>query len=172
MPERAVPMNLQREIGKKKPFDVPEEEAFLNIFRTSSQLSCQTNRFLRAYGLTEPQYNALRIVRGHGSEGVPSQTIGEQLIAQVPDITRLVDRLCAAGLVDRARIASDRRVVMVRITRAGQDLLGRIDRPILDLHREQLGHLSRSELKELNRLLCKARQRLDDGTGPAAGTNS
>ncbi len=163
--------DLQQEIGKRMPFDAPEEEAFLNLLRTCSIFTTQTTRFFREYGLTEAQYNALRILRGHAGSGpgsasgagqngggVPSQTIGEQLVAQVPDVTRLVDRLVEAGLAERVRTASDRRLVIVRITGRGLELLARIDRPLLELHRRQLGHMTRKDLAELNRLLVVARR--------------
>jgi DNA-binding MarR family transcriptional regulator len=170
MPSRASPISsptgLAAEIGKKRPYDVPEVEVFLNILRTCSLLTAETGRFLKKYGLTEAQYNALRILRGHGEAGIPSQTIGEQLVAQVPDVTRLVDRLVEAKFAERDRTAADRRVVMVCITRAGLDLLAKIDRPLLDLHRSQLGHLSKAEMKHLSGLLVKARSRPD---GPEDG---
>ncbi len=156
---------LGDEIGKRRPFDVPEVEAFLNVMRTASMLQSETGRFLKRFGLSESQYNALRILRGHAAEsreGVPSQTIGEELVAQVPDVTRLVDRLVDAGLAERSRTESDRRVVLVRITRAGADLLGKIDKPLADLHKRQLGHMSRAELAEISRLLVRARK---GGTG-------
>jgi DNA-binding MarR family transcriptional regulator len=175
---------LGAEIGKRRPFEAPEVEAFLNVLRTASLLTAETGRFLKKHGLTEPQYNALRILRGHmvcegagpgaggGGEGgdarergVPSQTIGEQLVAQVPDVTRLVDRLVEAGLAERARVEADRRVVLVCITRKGLDLLARIDAPLLDLHRRQLGHMTRAELRDLSRLLVKARRPDGDVAG-------
>lgn len=155
----AHPPSLQHEIGKKKPFDVPEQETALNIVRTAALLTCETLRFFKSYKLTEAGYNALRILRGHHPTGVPSLTIGEQLIAQVPDVTRLVDRLVDQRLAERHRIADDRRVVMVHITRIGLDLLAKIDKPLIALHEEQLGHMTRAELKELSRLLTKARHR-------------
>lgn len=161
------PRSLGEEIGKKRPFDVPEVETFLNILRTCSLFTAETGRFLKKYDLTEAQYNALRILRGHGEAGIASQTIGEQLVAQVPDVTRLVDRLVDAGLAQRDRTSQDRRVVTVTITQAGLDLLAKIDRPLLDLHRGQLGHLSKAEMKALNGLLVKARSR-PDGVGDAA----
>ena len=102
----SVPLpTLAQEIGKKQPFESAEEEAFLNIVRTANVLTSDAARFIKRYGLSEPQYNALRILRGHGPRGVPSQTIGEQLVSQVPDITRLVDRLVRAGLAERDAVA-------------------------------------------------------------------
>lgn len=151
--------DLRTEIGKKKPFDLPEEEAYLNLLRTGSMLDAAFARLLRPAGLTESSYNALRILRGHHPTGVPSQNIGTQMVARVPDVTRLVDRLVETGLASRERTEHDRRVVIVRITRAGLELLGRLDAPIRALHKRQLGHLSRAELAELSRLLAKARER-------------
>lgn len=151
--------DLRTEIGKKKPFDLPEEEAYLNLLRTGSMLDAAFARLLRPVGLTESSYNALRILRGHHPTGIPSQNIGAQMVARVPDVTRLVDRLVEAGLASRERTEHDRRVVIVRITRAGLELLGRLDSPVRALHKRQLGHLSRAELAELSRLLAKARER-------------
>jgi DNA-binding MarR family transcriptional regulator len=81
------------------------------------------------------------------------------MINRMPDITRLVDRLEEAGLVERQRTRADRRVVLVKITRNGIAVLAKLDRPVLDLHKKLLGHLSGAELTELNRLLTKVRQR-------------
>jgi DNA-binding MarR family transcriptional regulator len=67
-------------------------------------------------------------------------------------------RLEQAGLAGRRRTAQDRRVVLVHLTGAGRDLLARLDKPVLDLHRRLLGHLSPAELGRLNALLVKARQ--------------
>jgi DNA-binding MarR family transcriptional regulator len=165
--------SLAEEIGKRHPFESPEQEAFLNILRTGACLGADFDRLFRAHGLSEATYNALRILRGHhrpgpgggggGGGGVPSQTIGKELITNVPDVTRLVDRLVEAGLAERCRIESDRRVVMVKITRPGLDLLARLDKPLRDLHAAQLGHLSRKELEQLSRLLVMARQGANAG---------
>src|SRR5205807_292266 len=57
---------LQHELKKKRPFESPEQEAALNVWRTSDQLQIQFARLLREYGLTPSQYNILRILRGEG----------------------------------------------------------------------------------------------------------
>lgn len=148
---------LAREIGKKQPFELPEQEAYLNLARTASVLQASAEAVLRGSGLSEATYNLLRILRGAGPGGRPCHEIGCQMIARVPDVTRLVDRLEAAGLAARSRSAEDRRVVAVTITAQGLEVLASLDGPTLQLHRENLGHLSRAELDELNRLLVKAR---------------
>jgi DNA-binding MarR family transcriptional regulator len=152
-----VPLTLQDELGKKTPFKIPEQEAYLNLLRTTSLLGAPVGRLFKSHGLSEATYNALRILRGCGGNGCTCGQIGEHLVAQVPDVTRLIDRLEKAGFAERARNTDDRRIVRVKITRRGLDLLARLDGPILSAHRQQLGHMTRRELAELSRLLVKAR---------------
>jgi DNA-binding MarR family transcriptional regulator len=147
---------LQQELQKRNPFDAPEQELALNVVRTADQLQRDFARLFKQRGLTEPQYNVLRILRGAGTE-LPCLEIAGRMISHLPDITRLVDRLEGAKLVERRRTEADRRVVLVRITEAGLKLLGDLDAPVVELHRRQLGHLSAEEMAELNRLLVKAR---------------
>lgn len=150
-------MSLQHELRKRNPFDSPGEEAYLNLLRTVSVLEAPLGAIFRAHGLSESTYNVLRILRGHHPQGLPSRAIGEQMVARVPDITRLVDRLVASGLAQRVRTEQDRRVVIVRATRAALDLLARLDGPLKEVQKRQLAHLSPRELATLNRLLVKAR---------------
>jgi DNA-binding MarR family transcriptional regulator len=79
------------------------------------------------------------------------------MVARVPDITRLLDRLEVRGLVSRERDREDRRVVVVHATKSALRLLGQLDEPVLNTHKQQFRNLTRSELRELNRLLVKAR---------------
>lgn len=158
--DAGVGSGLGEEIGKRGPFEAAEVEAYLNLLRTSAILSGELSRFLRSHGLTEAKYNALRILRGHkenGERGVSCARISRELVAPAPDVTRIVDGLVDVGLAERERTAEDRRVVMVRITQKGLRLLAAMDKPLLDLHRHQMGHMSRRELASLSVLLAKAR---------------
>jgi len=149
---------LQRELRKKHPFSSAEQEAALNIVRTQDFLQGEFADLFTQYDLSGPQYNVLRILRGTGGEGVRTTEISAQMVARTPDITRLVDRLEKAGLVCRARTSADRRVVLVSITKAGLELLARLDKPVLELHARLMKRLSKAELAELIRLLEKVRQ--------------
>ena len=151
---------LQRELKKKHAFRSPEQEVCLNIMRTSDLLQNQLGRFFREYGLTSSQYNVLRILRGAG-EPMPSLEIAERLIQVVPAITGLIDRLENQGFVKRRRCEEDRRIVYVEITKEAKELLKRMDKPLDELHLEQLGHMTRAELKQLSTLLEKARSTVD-----------
>jgi DNA-binding MarR family transcriptional regulator len=155
---------LQRDLNKKTGFDSPEQQAYLNLAYTHAQLAAQFAQLFKAHDLSEANYNILRVLRGvrqhpeNGRDALPCGEIGERLITRVPDVTRLIDRLVKAGLVDRIRGEADRRVVLARITTQGLALLRRLDGPVLKLHDQTLGHLSRGDLKQLNQLLERARQ--------------
>lgn len=174
----AADRSLAREIGKREPFRSPEQEAFLSLLRTGSALAADFAALFKAHGLSAPSYNVLRILRGHHPSGVPCQTIGRQLVARVPDVTRLVDRLERAGLAHRDRRhrdpdgcvgarVGDGRVVLVHITDDGLRLLERLDDPVMELHRAQLGHMNPEDLRELIRLLALARAGTPDGASSA-----
>ena len=153
---------LQKELQKKKPFECPEQEVAINLLRTTDFLSREGHALFERHGISGQQYNVLRILRGHRETGLPCQKIVAQMITQMPDITRLVDRLEASGFVRRERTEQDRRLVIVHITALGMDLLAELDQPILDLHRGQMKHMTRAELAELNRLLEKLRRPVMD----------
>lgn len=149
--------SLQQELGKRLPFESTEQEAYLNLLRTSDHIQHAFNRLFEAHGLSSPEYNVLRILRGAGDRGMHCQEIAARMITRMPDITRLVDRLERAGWVRRQRTDQDRRLVLVQATASGLDLLNRLDQPVMELHRQLLGHLNSVELFELNRLLVKIR---------------
>jgi DNA-binding MarR family transcriptional regulator len=148
--------HLQRELKKKRPFDSPEQEAILNLLRTSDWIDNRFGRLFRDYGITNSQYNVLRILRGEG-QPLPSLEIADRMIQVVPAITGLIDRLEKQELVVRRRCSEDRRVVYVEITTKGLTMLKQLDDPVENMHKSLVGHLSRAELKELSRLLEKAR---------------
>src|SRR5437870_3976415 len=151
---------LQHELKKKRPFESLEEEAALNIVRTSDQLQIRFARLLREFGLTSPtQYNILRILRGEGKP-LPILEIASRTITVVPGITGLIDRLERAGFVNRLRCQKDRRVIYVALTDHAITTLAALDEPLIAWHRKLLGHLSQAELKELIRLLGKVREHL------------
>lgn len=155
MPRPLTPLAV--ELGKRNPFPTANEEAFVSIVRTASVLKGQVNRVLRAFQLTEPSYNVLRILRGAGSDGRCGHEISAQVISEVPDMTRLIDRLQKLGLCERRRVDGDRRLVRVFISEAGLTLLSQLDAIIADLHRAQFGAVSVDRLEQLLLILNEVR---------------
>ena len=151
---------LQKELKQSKPFKSKEVELYLNLARTTEALSWKIVEFLKAYELTGTQYNTLRILRGAGDDGLICGEISERLVTKDSDITRLLNRLDDRGLVARERDPNDRRHVITKITDAGLELLAKIDEPLEDLHRQQLGHLGDGLIEQLNALLVLARSQV------------
>lgn len=149
--------HLQEEIKQKKPFESLAQEVVLNVMRTAATFRKGVSEALKPFDLTAPQYNILRILRGAPEDGLPCSEVGDRLISQDPDVTRLLDRLEKRGLVTRGRTLTDRRVVNARITKAGQDLVDQLDSPINSVHEAQLGHMKKKRLRELVDLLERAR---------------
>lgn len=151
------PSGLQAELRQTKSFSSVHAEAFLNLVRTAEQMQHTLRMKLKPHDITETQYNSLRILRGSGTHGLTCAEIGERLVSQDPDITRLLGRLERQGLVRRERGAKDRRVVLTKITGAGLDRLKETDPVVNNTVNALLAHLSEAELRTLIDLLERAR---------------
>jgi DNA-binding MarR family transcriptional regulator len=124
-----MPSRLREELKQTKPFATLEQEAMLSIQRTDAVLGYSIIETLKPFGITPTQYNVLRILRGARPAGLCREDIRSRLIAEVPDVTRLLDRMEHAGLVGRERDTADRRLVTTRITAKGLRLLEELDEP-------------------------------------------
>ncbi|MEO7455697.1 MAG: MarR family transcriptional regulator [Gemmatimonadaceae bacterium] len=153
-----MPTSLRTEIKQGRPFSSLEQEALLGLERTSAVLLHGLAETFKPFDITATQYNVLRILRGAGPAGLCRNDIRDRLVAQVPDVTRLLDRLEEADLVARERDASDRRLVTTRITSSGLELLAQLDAPVTEAHKRQLGHMTRAQLRSLIELLDLARE--------------
>lgn len=148
---------LQDEIRQTRPFQSLEQEALLSIARTAALLDHAVAEALKPHGITPTQYNALRILRGAGAEGLCRNEVGSRMVAMVPDATRLLDRLEQMGLVTRGREGADRRFVQNRLTPEGRRLVDSLDSVVAELQRRHLGHLGPARLRSLIDLLEAAR---------------
>ena len=148
---------LRQEIKQSKRFRSAEEEVFLNLQRTADVLARSMEEAVKPAGLSNAQYNVLRILRGVGSSGLACREIGQRMISHDPDVTRLLDRLEARGLITRSREKGDRRVVTTRITNEGRSVLQLLERPVQEALRRQLGHFGKKRLRRLTELLELAR---------------
>ncbi len=157
---------LQHDLKQRRPFASPEEEAYLNLVRTTDFLGREVAAVLKPHQLSEAQYNVLRILRGAGEAGHACSEIASRLVTRDPDVTRLLDKLEARELLARGREHPDRRVVTARITAQGLALLAALDQPMLDAAARMLAHMPHEQLRALTALLELARQ----GQPACAGT--
>ena len=148
---------LKDEIKQRKPFESLESELILTLVRAADELSRGAEDILKLGGLSQTQYNVLRILRGAGENGLCCRETAERMITRDPDMTRLIDRLERRGLITRSRDSHDRRVIMVRITEAGRQILKDLDKPMEEYNRNRLSHMEKGDLRRLLELLEAAR---------------
>ncbi|MGB5362069.1 MAG: MarR family transcriptional regulator [Aureibaculum sp.] len=143
--------NISKDINSSFPNE--RIKAMINIKYTANWLTSKEIRFLKPFGISPQQYNILRILKGAG-EQVKVQVVKERMIERSPNATRLMDKLCEKGLIERVRCEEDRRVVFVEINKNGLGLLNKVKE-----FRENdfLNKVSVEEAKTLNELLDKIR---------------
>ena len=137
---------------RQSGFPDPVQEALLNILVTADFLRQQVERICTEGGITGTQYNVLRILRGVYPEGHPRCDIAERMIENAPDVTRIVDRLEAQGLVERSRSTKDRRLSLTRITPKGIEVLDRLNPGMEKLHQFVSERMSKKDCRELSRI--------------------
>jgi DNA-binding MarR family transcriptional regulator len=152
--------NLREELRQQKPFKSIQQEAQLNVVRTGSMLVDAFEQMLKPYGITAAQFNVLRILRGAAPEGLCRNELRERLLTRMPDVTRLLDRMVDAGLVERAREGEDRRRVRTRMTPKARKLVDKLDKIVAEEHQRRFGHLGKDRLRELIDTLTEVRQKL------------
>lgn len=142
---------------------VHADDVVVRTTRLADALAANVGPLFAEYGLTMPQFNILRIlyVQDPELEGLPTGSIRERLLVRGPDVTRLIDRIEKAGLVERVRSAEDRRVVNVRLTEAGTDLVEEIHEPLMQHNRELFATIPESDLEQLAELLSRALKALE-----------
>jgi DNA-binding MarR family transcriptional regulator len=156
-----MPATLREELKQTRPFNSLEQEGLLSIVRTSAQLMDRFELFLRPYGITGTQYNVLRILRGADSGGLCRNDLRDRMLTRMPDVTRLLDRMEEAGLVERTRDADDRRMVTSRITRRATELLATLDPIVAEREKRFFSGIDRDQIQTLVDVLAAIRQAED-----------
>jgi DNA-binding MarR family transcriptional regulator len=145
---------VAHELKQHRKFASREQEVVLGLRMATARILEPWEKFLKTTAdLTPNQYNVLRILRGSYPSRLPCGEIADRMISRDPDITRLVDRMSARGLVDRVRSERDRRVVAVGITAKGRELLRGLDVHVERMPKALLGHLGARKLAQLAELL-------------------
>lgn len=127
-----------------------------NIVFTAGWIKGSFNEVIRPYGLSSPQFNILRILRG-AKDWVNMNEVKERMVEKSPNTTRLCDKLLDKGLIERRRSETDRRVVYLHISKKGLELLEEIDQNDDGSHKAFLDNVSEEEARIVNEILNKLR---------------
>jgi DNA-binding MarR family transcriptional regulator len=133
--------------------DSLEEEVLIALVRAAWLAAERSTAIVGAAGLSPSQYNVLRILRAAGRSGLSCNEIGDRMVTRDSDLTRLISGLERLGFVVRKTDANDRRRSINRITAAGKALLSRLDQDVAAAAKNTMGHLGRSRLNALLKLL-------------------
>jgi DNA-binding MarR family transcriptional regulator len=148
-------MSLEEDI-KQVRFNSEYQKLMLNIFYTSNWLGLKHNQLMKEYGLTGPQFNILRILRGQKGQPMSVNALIERMLDKSSNASRIVDKLEEKKLVLRKVCPNDRRQVEVTITSDGLQLLKQLDSP-MDALEDLVKGISLDEAKLVNQLLEQIR---------------
>lgn len=138
-------------------FKDEHQKLVLNLLFTSNWLKQKDTERFAPFGLSPQQYNILRILRGAKGKRMSMHEITARMLDRAPNATRLTDKLCLKKLVLRERSEDDRRVVHLRISPEGNELLATIDK-VADNELFSLARkLSIAEARQVNAALDKLR---------------
>lgn len=150
-------MRLEDAIKQTKPFSSEFQKAIVNLVYTASWWNQLANRMLRPFGISQEQYNILRILRGMGNNPATIKTLTERMLDNNSNASRLVEKLKLKGLVERLECPVDRRRVDITITEKGLKLLDETQDLMEGSIRSEFAHLNEDEARQLNELLDKMR---------------
>ncbi len=150
-------MTIEEDIKQTAPFRTPYHRVMVNLMYTSNWVSDSQARLLKPFGLTLPQYNVLRILRGQYPNPAKVTDITERMLDKMSNASRLVDKLVSKKLVVRTECPSDRRAVDVVITEQGLALLKRLDTYQIKWDESQEKKLTEEEANLLSSLLDRLR---------------
>ncbi|MBX0291961.1 MarR family transcriptional regulator [Hymenobacter sp. HSC-4F20] len=148
-------MKIEDEI-KQRAFKDERQKAYINLVFTAGWLQLRQSAMFKEYGLTLPQFNILRILRGQHPKPATVNLLIERMLDKTSNASRIVDKLEAKALVTRKVCPSNRRAVDIRITEAGLELLRRLDE-VMQVQSIGLHNLTPEEATQLSDLLDKIR---------------
>jgi len=148
-------MRIEDEI-KQSTFRDDYQRAHINLIYTTGWIQSKLNQRFKAYNLTLPQFNVLRILRGQHPRPASVQLLIQRMLDKTSNASRIVDKLEAKKLVTRTVNPRDRRLVDVLITEAGLALLRKMDEANV-VDNIGLEHLSPEEARLLSEMLDRIR---------------
>jgi len=131
------------------------KETVISLLRSGYKVNDELSALFKIHGISLPQFNVLRILRGRKGEAANLSTIQEQMIHKMSNTTRLIDKLIEGGYVNRFVCEKNRRKIEIFITKKGLELLNSLDDKLETKEQFLMNNLDNKEKEELMRLLSK-----------------
>ncbi len=148
-------MKIEEEIKQTK-FRNPHHKAALNLIYTASWLESRHQDFFKLFGITNQQFNILRILRGQHPNKISGAEIKSRMLDKNSDVSRLLDRLITKKLAIKSQCPNDKRAADIAITDKGLQLLKQLDDK-MDHTDSKAINLTAGEAVKLSNLLDKCR---------------
>ena len=143
---------------KKDELSLPDY-TIENILQTGNWMNEKFSDHLKQYALSIQQYQVLRSLRELRGEPANLLTLQAEMVSKNSNTTRLVEKLRLKGLISRIQSEENRRMVEVRITEKGLNLLAEIDDVHSEFKNDIVEGLTEAEILTLNKLLEKIRNK-------------
>ena len=150
-------MKIEEQIKQPK-FRNSVQTAVVNLLYTANWIQYKQQDFFKSHGITGQQFNILRILKGQHPKSISASEIKSRMLDMNSDVSRLLDRLEAKGLISKKACPADKRATDVNITESGLDVLQEIEKTQMEM--DQLLNLSEAEADHLSELLDKSRSGL------------
>ena len=131
------------------------KDTVISILTVGYRVNDELSAMFKTHGISLPQFNVLRILRGRKGEAANLSTIQEQMIHKMSNTTRLIDKLIEGGYVNRFVCEKNRRKIEIFITKKGLELLNNLDKQLQTKEQFLLNDLDNNEKEELMQLLSK-----------------
>ena len=131
------------------------KDTVISILAVGYRVNDELSAMFKTHGISLPQFNVLRILRGRKGEAANLSTIQEQMIHKMSNTTRLIDKLIEGDYVNRFVCEKNRRKIEIFITKKGLELLNNLDKQLQTKEQFLLNDLDNNEKEELMQLLSK-----------------
>lgn len=154
-------MSILNSLGIKSDKSRLNEEFVYNLVFCCNQIQTRIDRVLTPFGLSTVKLNALLIIKHVGQDkGISQKDLSQRMIVTAGNITRLLDRLQKAKLVERIPGTKDRRVNSVQITQKASELLDSVWPRYIEELNKVVDVVSRKEVLGSVTALNKLRENL------------
>ncbi len=143
---------------KTNKFSSEKHKAGLNLLYTAWWLKTLISKELKIVGLTQEQYNVLRILKGKHPEAICVKDIGSRMIEQNSNVPRIIDRLVSKKLVSRTNSEIDKRETVITLTENGINILSIANHEVDSLINEGVS-MNENDASQLNLLLENMRKK-------------
>ena len=162
-------MTLEDHLAQQN-FEDGAQKLHMHILVVARQLDLILRRILQPHGVTPPQYNVLRILRGQQGNPIAVHSLASRMVDPASNASRIIDKLVDKGWADRQMCPEDRRRANVSITPSGMALINSIDAPIHHAFQSAMSTLSNSTLDTMNAGLAELLDNTDNILSPHIDT--